>query len=83
MDEFRSEQWAGGEDGAGAAVNNYGFPTFPEMPRECIENVFAKEEFKCPPAAAVGGSGFEKGGKREVVVKAGSQRNSGGYTCCG
>ena len=71
-----------GEDGA-AVESNYTFPTFPARPRECIENVFAKEEFKCPPAAAVGRSEFEQGGKREVVVRRGSQRNSRGYTCCG
>jgi len=31
--------------------------------------VFAKEEFKCPPTAAIGRSEFEQGGKRGAVVR--------------
>ena len=78
MGEFRSDWWAGGEDRAAAVESNYGFPTFPARPRECIRNAFVKEEFNCPPAAAIGRSEFEQGRERGAVVRRGSQRNPGG-----
>ena len=82
-DKFRSGRYAGGEDRAAAVESNYGFPTFPGSPREYIGNVFAKEKLKCSPVAAIGGSKFEQGRKREVAVMRGSQRRPRGYTRCG
>ena len=35
--------------------------------------MFSRVEFKCQPAAAISGSEFEQDGKREVVVRRGSQ----------
>jgi len=68
-EEFRPERWACGEDGTATVESNYGFLTFLAGPRGCIGNVFAKVEFKCLLAAAIGKFEFEQDGKRELVVK--------------
>ncbi|CUS11563.1 unnamed protein product [Tuber aestivum] len=70
-EEFKPERWAGGADGAAAVESNYGFLTFLAGPRGCIGHVFARAEFKCLLAAAVGRFEFGQDGKKELVVKAG------------
>ena len=77
-DKFRSEPRTGGEDEAATVKSNYRLFTPLARPRECIGKLFAKAEFKCPPAATIGGSRFEQGGEREVVEV--PSETLGGYT---
>jgi len=61
-EEFRPKRWVSGEDEAAAVESNYRFLTFLAEPRECIENVFAKVEFRCLLAVMIGRFEFKRGG---------------------
>ena len=56
-------------------IMDFPYSRLPARPKEGIGNVFAKIEFQCLPAAAIGRSEFEQDGRREVVVKRCSQRS--------
>ena len=63
-----------GREGA-AVESDYGFLTFLAGPKGCVVDilVYAKVDFKCPPATTMSGLEFEQDGNREVVVRRGSR----------
>ena len=79
--EFKPERWLGpGRANTGGATSNYAFLTFLHGPRSCIGQAFAKAEFACLLAAAVGR--FEwalEDENRKIEIKGGvTARPAGG-----